>query len=158
MADTQTDADRRFLTRAIELASHCEPSDSAFSVGAIIVAHDGTVLGSGWSRRHDPHEHAEEAALGAVDDVARRHLGNATIYTSLEPCSRRASRPVTCTEHIIQAGIPRIVFAWSEPDTFVDGVGADTLRAAGRDVVQIDDLADAARAPNRHLVGGGGGS
>src|SRR5699024_9715911 len=154
MADTQADRDRRFLSRAVELASRCEPSDSAFSVGAIIVAHDGTVLGSGWSRRHDPHEHAEEATLDAVVDEARHRLVDATIYTSLEPCSRRASRPVTCTEHVIQAGIPRIVFAWSEPDTFVEGAGAQILRSAGREVVQIDDLADAARAPNRHLTGG----
>ncbi|WP_125778414.1 deaminase [Antribacter gilvus] len=148
---SQADVDRAFLQRAVDLAWRCPPSDTAFSVGALIVDRDGTVLAEGWSRRTDPHDHAEEAALAAVADRSR--LRGATIYTSLEPCSARASRPITCTQHILDAGIPRVVYAWSEPDLFVDCVGAETLLAAGCEVVQLEDLAEAAREPNRHLLG-----
>ncbi len=144
--------DRELLEQAIGLAWRCPPSDTAFSVGAMVVADDGTVLGTGWSRRSDPHEHAEEAALADVAEADRGRLAAATIYTSLEPCSARASRPVTCTQHILQEGIPRIVYAWREPNLFVDCVGAETLRAAGREVHELADLADAAREPNSHLV------
>lgn len=144
--------DRKLLEDAIDLAWRCPPSETAFSVGAMIVADDGTVLGTGWSRRSDPHEHAEEAALADVDEADRHRLTAATIYTSLEPCSTRASRPVSCTQHILQAAIPRIVYAWREPDLFVDCVGAETLRAAGREVRELADLADAAREPNVHLL------
>jgi pyrimidine deaminase RibD-like protein len=153
MSDTSESLDRELLEQAIRLAWRCPPSDTAFSVGAMVVAEDGTVLGTGWSRRSDPHEHAEEAALADVAQADRHRLAAATIYTSLEPCSARASRPVTCTQHILRAGIPRIVYAWREPDLFVDCVGAETLRAAGREVVELADLADAAREPNLHLIG-----
>ncbi|MBE1877683.1 dCMP deaminase [Myceligenerans pegani] len=152
-AGTATPADRELLLEAIALAHRCPPSRTAFSVGAIIVADDGTVLGRGWSRRHGLTEHAEEAALADVTGADRPRLRSATIYTSLEPCSKRASREVTCTEHILATGIPRIVFAWSEPELFVEGRGAEILERAGRTVLQIRDLAEAAREPNRHLLG-----
>ncbi|ANY07968.1 deaminase [Pseudonocardia sp. HH130630-07] len=148
-----TAADRVHLRRAIALAACCPPSATAFSVGALVVAGD-TVLAEGYSRRDDPSDHAEEAALAGIDRGDPR-LAGATIYTSLEPCSARASRPVTCTRHILDAGIPRIVFAWREPALFVDGDGAGTLRAAGREVIEVPDLAAAARAVNSHLPGMG---
>ena len=147
---TTSDLDRRLLLRAIERAERCPPSTTAFSVGALITSPDGTVLGEGWSREDDPHQHAEEAALDSLPEDT--DLTNATIYTSLEPCSTRASRPVTCTQHILDAGIPRIVYAWREPSTFVDCVGAETLEAAGRTVIQLVELSDAARTPNAHLL------
>ncbi|GAB3168766.1 hypothetical protein GCM10027059_32220 [Myceligenerans halotolerans] len=150
---TATPADRELLLEAIALAHRCPPSRTAFSVGAIIVADDGDELGRGWSRRHDLTEHAEEAALADVSGADHDRLPTATIYTSLEPCSARASRPVTCTEHILATGIGRIVYAWSEPALFVDGHGAGILRQAGRTVTQIPDLAEAAREPNLHLLG-----
>lgn len=149
-----TPADRELLLEAIALAHRCPPSTTAFSVGAVIVADDGTELGRGWSRRHDLTEHAEEAALADVTGDDRLRLRTATIYTSLEPCSARASRAVTCTEHILATGIGRIVFAWSEPSLFVEGRGAEILERAGRTVVQVPDLADAAREPNLHLLRG----
>lgn len=146
-----SDLDRTLLKRAIALADRCPYSPTAFAVGALIVASDGTTLGEGWSRKSDPHEHAEEAALAAVSEAHTALLPGATTYSSLEPCSTRASRPVTCTQHILNAGIPRIVYAWAEPPIFVDCVGAEVLADAGREVIHIEDLAELARKPNLHL-------
>ncbi len=141
--------DRELLARAVELAWRCTPSDAAFSVGALVVGADRTVLADGWSRRTDPAEHAEEAALATLAAVPP----GTTVYSSLEPCSARASRPRTCTELIIAAGVARVVFAWREPSLFVDCDGAELLRAAGVEVVELPELAGAAREPNRHLLG-----
>ncbi|MFE6645061.1 dCMP deaminase [Nocardioides sp. NPDC057772] len=146
-----TDIDRALLLRAISLADNCPPSTTAFAVGALIAMADGRVLGEGWSRKSDPHVHAEEAALADVADPSL--LAEATIYSSLEPCSTRASRPVSCTQHILIAGIPRIVYAWREPSLFVDCIGDELLRAAGRDVIFVPELTEAAREPNLHLFG-----
>ena len=63
----------------------------------------------------------------------------------MEPCSTRASRPRSCTQLILAAGITRVVFAWREPSIFVDGRGAELLAAAGVEVVEVPELADAAR-------------
>jgi riboflavin-specific deaminase-like protein len=143
--------DRRFLSWAVELSRRCPPSVSAFSVGAVVVAEDGEVLSTGFSREQEEHDHAEEVALrklGYTDPRLRR----ATIYSSLVPCGARASRPVTCVQHILTAGIPRVVFAWREPPVFTAGDGADRLRAAGVEVIELSDLAGRARAVNAHLL------
>ena len=144
------DADRAWLARAVELSRACPPSRAAFSVGAVIVDADGQEIAAGHSRETDPHEHAEEVALARAAGDPR--LAGATIYSSLEPCGARASRPRPCAALILDAGIPRVVFAWREPSVFVDGTGAHTLRAAGRTVVELPALAPAARAVNAHLL------
>jgi len=148
--------DHRFLHWAIELSRLCPPSESAFSVGAVVVAEDGEVLATGFSREQEEHDHAEEVALRKL---AGRKLGfgdprlrRATIYSSLAPCGARASRPVTCVQHIIAAGIPRVVFAWREPRLFTDGRGAEQLRAAGVAVTEVPGLAGPAAAVNAHLL------
>ncbi|HEV2254875.1 MAG TPA: dihydrofolate reductase family protein [Streptosporangiaceae bacterium] len=143
--------DHRFLSWAVELSRLCPSSESAFSVGAVIVAEDGQVLSTGYSREQEDHDHAEEVALrklGFRDPRLRR----ATIYSSLVPCGARASRPLTCVQHILAAGIPRVVFAWREPPIFAAGDGADQLNAAGVDVLELPALAARARAVNAHLT------
>ncbi|MEU0091833.1 dCMP deaminase [Kribbella sp. NPDC006257] len=143
--------DHHWLTRAIDLSRSCPPSDTAFSVGAIILGTEGEVLSTGYSRETGPKDHAEEIAIAklAVEDGA---LAGATIYTSLEPCSKRASRPRTCTELILAAGISRVVLAWREPLIFVDCEGVELLTAAGLDVLELPELAEAARSVNAHVL------
>jgi riboflavin biosynthesis pyrimidine reductase/pyrimidine deaminase RibD-like protein len=142
--------DERFLRWAIELSRLSPPSETAFSVGAVVVAEDGEVLSTGYSREEQDKDHAEEAALRklAPDDP---RLKRATIYSSLVPCGARASRPVTCVQHILNAGIPRVVYAWREPPLFAAGDGAERLRAAGLAVTEVGSLADLARSVNAHL-------
>jgi diaminohydroxyphosphoribosylaminopyrimidine deaminase/5-amino-6-(5-phosphoribosylamino)uracil reductase len=149
------DADSRWLAEAIELSRRCPPSATAFSVGAILVAADGGVIATGFSRERDPHDHAEEIALAkAALPGSLPAAGGATLYSSLEPCAARASRPRSCAELIIAAGLQRVVIAWLEPPVFVQGGGAVRLRAAGITVTEIPGLAPAARAVNAHLLTG----
>ena len=138
---------------AVSLARQCPPSDSAFSVGAVIVDADGVELSRGFSREGgDPMAHAEEAALGKLSPGEPR-LAGATIYSTLEPCSERQSRPLTCTQLIIAAGLRRVVIAWREPALFVaDARGYELLSGAGIAVDELPEFAADAIAPNRHLV------
>ena len=138
---------------AVSLAWQCPPSDTAFSVGAVIVDADGAELSRGFSREGgDPEVHAEEAALGKLSPDDPR-LAGATIYSTLEPCSQRKSRPRTCTELIIAAGLRRVVIAWREPALFVaDCQGYELLSGAGLTVAELPEFAAAAAAPNRHLI------
>jgi diaminohydroxyphosphoribosylaminopyrimidine deaminase/5-amino-6-(5-phosphoribosylamino)uracil reductase len=144
--------DERWMRAAIELAWRCPPSDTAYSVGAVIVAADGAELSRGFSREDDPLVHAEESALRKLPAGDPR-LGGATIYSTLEPCSRRRSRPRSCTQLIIAAGIRRVVIAWREPSLFVaDSKGSELLSRAGIDVDELPGFAEQAAAPNRHLA------
>jgi riboflavin-specific deaminase-like protein len=149
-----TAADRHWLHTACELAALCPPSETAFSVGAVVVAADGTELARGHSREGgDPVVHAEEAALAKIDLTDPR-LAGATVYSSLEPCARRASRPAPCAELILRAGVRRVVTAWREPDTFVAGAdGTGVLQGGGAEVVVLPGFEALAKAPNAHLPG-----
>jgi diaminohydroxyphosphoribosylaminopyrimidine deaminase / 5-amino-6-(5-phosphoribosylamino)uracil reductase len=158
------DADRRWLRAAIELSGRCVPSATAFSVGAVLVAADGSVLTAGYSREVEPADHAEEVALAkiglpapgalAVPGPGGADLAGATLYSSLEPCAARASRPTPCADLIIASGIGRVVIAWREPPIFVPGGGAVRLRKAGLAVEVVPELAAAAKAVNAHLLAG----
>jgi pyrimidine deaminase RibD-like protein len=122
-------------------------------VGAVVVAGDGSVLATGYSREGSPQDHAEEAALAKLEPADPR-LAGATLYSSLEPCRFRASRPRPCAEFIIGAGLRRVVIAWLEPPVFAPGGGAALLRAAGITVVEVTALAAEARAVNAGVPGG----
>ena len=164
--------DLRWMEFAIELAWLCPPAATAYSVGAVIVAADGTELSRGFSRESDPVVHAEESALGKLGSGDPR-LPGAAIYSTLEPCSQRKSRPRSCTELILATrmaapgrssgftgpgrpggniGIGRVVIAWREPALFVaDCQGVELLTRAGIEVTELPELAEPAKAPNRHL-------
>ena len=146
-------ADHHWLALACDLAAECPPSRTAFSVGAVIVAADGTELARGHSREAgDPVVHAEEAALAKLDPADPR-LASATVYSSLEPCAHRASRPKPCARLILDAGVRRVVTAWREPDTFVAGAdGSGLLAGQGVEVVVLEEYAGRAKAPNQHLA------
>jgi len=148
------DTDRRWLRQAIEISCRCPPSPSAYSVGAVIVDSGGEVMATGYSREGDSRDHAEEVALrkAACDPNSRRRLAGATLYSSLEPCSTRASRPDSCTELILRSGIRRVVFAWREPTLFADCQGAKILGSAGIAVIEMPELASEVRAVNAHLL------
>ncbi|MFF1820591.1 dCMP deaminase [Kribbella sp. NPDC058245] len=143
--------DRYWLEQAIELSRSCPPLESAFSVGAIILDASGQTISTGYSRETGLRDHAEEVAINklAADDP---RLPGSTIYSTLEPCSKRSSHPRTCTELIIAAGITRVVMAWREPSIFVDCEGVELLTAAGLEVIEYPDLADAVRQINAHLL------
>jgi diaminohydroxyphosphoribosylaminopyrimidine deaminase / 5-amino-6-(5-phosphoribosylamino)uracil reductase len=150
-----TDADLRWLCEAVELSRLSPPSDGAFSVGAVLVSR-GQAIATGFSRERDPHDHAEEVALAKAAEIAASGapgpgLAEATMYSSLEPCRMRLSRPRSCSELIVAAGIRRVVLAWLEPPLFVPGGGARWLREQGVTVVEVPELAEAARLANAHL-------
>ncbi|MGH3821669.1 MAG: deaminase [Pseudonocardiaceae bacterium] len=146
-----TPADYKWMRLAIALAHQCPPSPGAFSVGAVIVDQRGDEISRGYSRETDSHVHAEESALAKLPGGDPR-LTASTIYSTLEPCSQRKSRPRTCTQLILEAGIPRVVIAWREPSLFVaDCQGYELLADAGVEVVEIPDLAEEAQKSNAHL-------
>jgi diaminohydroxyphosphoribosylaminopyrimidine deaminase / 5-amino-6-(5-phosphoribosylamino)uracil reductase len=147
---SQARDDLRWLREAIELSRQCPPSETAFSVGAVLVSDAGDVIATGYSREADPKDHAEEVALARAGDDPQ--LARATLYSSLEPCLSRASRPRSCAELIVAAGIPRVVIAWLEPPLFASGGGAGRLRSAGVTVDEIPWLAELARSINAHLL------
>jgi diaminohydroxyphosphoribosylaminopyrimidine deaminase/5-amino-6-(5-phosphoribosylamino)uracil reductase len=147
-----TAADRRWLTAAVELSRLCSPTSTNYAVGAIIVDRDGAAIATGHTGETGSRQHAEEVAIGKLAGRAGLDLRGATIYTSLEPCTTRKSRPGTCTDLILAAGLQRVVLALREPLIFADCNGVEALTRRGLEVIEISDLADLVRGVNAHVM------
>lgn len=147
-ADTEAD-DRAMLRQAIEVSRQCVPSPSCYRVGAVIRTLDGAVF-TGYTHETSPTHHAEQEALKKAL-AADADLQGATIYASMEPCSQRASEPLSCSALILKYGLGRVVFAAYEPSKFVCCEGALRLRQGGVDVRVYTDMADEVMQINSHL-------
>ena len=144
------DEDRRYLEMAIEESRKCRPVTTAYSVGAVIVTAAGEIY-RGYTHETAPANHAEEEAL-AKALAAGAILRGASIYSSMEPCSIRKSKPKSCSELILEQGFSRVVYALEEPACFVDCHGRELLTGHGVEVVVLDVLADRVREINAHII------
>lgn len=97
-------------------------------VGSIVVS-GGQIVGRGFT---DPAggAHAEINALRQAGSLAQ----NATLYSTLEPCSHQGRTP-PCTESIIKAGIKKVIIGAKDPNPEVNGGGIELLKKAGLEVV-----------------------
>ena len=79
---------RRWMKAAIREAERALSADEV-PVGAVVVL-DGIVIGKGHNqveRLSDPTAHAEIIAItAACDRLGEKHLSEATLYVTLEPC------------------------------------------------------------------------
>jgi tRNA(Arg) A34 adenosine deaminase TadA len=84
-----TDADRKFMARAIELALRGVEANDGGPFGCVVVK-DGVVIGEGNNRvtsTNDPTAHAEVVAIrNACQSLNNFQLDGCVIYTSCEPC------------------------------------------------------------------------
>lgn len=126
--------DTIYLQRTADLAKSCPPSDTAFAVWAIIITSDGSEF-TWYSRELWEKDHAEEVAIQKAID-AGKNLTGAIIYSSLEPCSERASKPKSCSALIIEHGFKKAIFGALEWTEFVENcTGMEDMKAAGVEVV-----------------------
>jgi len=113
------------MQRALELAANASECTSPNpTVGAVIMSED-EVIAEGVTKP-PPGPHAEAVALKLAGERAR----GATMYVSLEPCAHEGRTPA-CTEAIINSGISEVHYSLADPDPNVNGVGRETLEAAG---------------------------
>ena len=143
----------KWLSMAIDLSRHCPTSDRSFAVGAVVVDADDCLLTTGYSLERGPGWHAEEVALSKAAE-AGLDLRGGTVFSSLEPCSVRLSGKRPCTEHLLRAGIRRVVFALAEPPLFVRCEGRAVLEAGGVEAVHLPEFGPIVRAINAHLFEG----
>ena len=95
------------------------------SVGCVIVAPDGRVVGRGVTAPGG-RPHAEAAALAMAGARAR----GGTAYVTLEPCCHLGRGP-PCAQSLAEAGLARVLVALIDPDPRVAGQGNAVLAAAG---------------------------
>jgi pyrimidine deaminase RibD-like protein len=141
----QTVFDRKFCEIAVAEARKSTAEDDGELhpyVGAVVVR-DGNVLATGYRGETGDGRHAEFCALKKInDDVDNVDLRGCTIYTTLEPCSKRTSPNKTaCATRLINAKAARVVYGTPDKDESVYGhvslLEADIdVRLFPRDLIQ----------------------
>lgn len=106
-----TDADRRFMKMAAELAE--KNIDNGGGPFGAVVVRDGEVIATGVNTvtlSNDPTAHAEVNAIrNACRDLGTFSLSGCTVYSSCEPCPM-------CLSALYWAGVSRIYYGNTQDD------------------------------------------
>ena len=100
-------------------------ADSDVPVGAVVLAPDGAVIGSGYNQRvatADPTAHAEVVAIRqAAETMGYWRLDGCTLVVTLEPCTM-------CAGAVLNARIRRLVYGAADPRAGAAGSLWDVVR------------------------------
>lgn len=129
---TQQQIDETFMRRCLQIARGgqltAKPNPS---VGAVIVAGDGRIIGEGFTSAYGG-PHAEVNAFASVRPEDEPLLGGATVYVSLEPCSHWGHTP-PCCDLIIRKGSDGVSAAAPTPmPRYRDAASSACVRPASR--------------------------
>ena len=127
--EAQSDiVDRKFMQLAVEVAQRSASEDDKARprVGAVVVR-DGQMLATACRGELEAGEHAEytalERKLKESNDVA-----GSTVYTTLEPCTRRGPNKLPCVTHLLDRRVSRVVVGMLDPNQVITGKGILELR------------------------------
>ncbi|KAK0617227.1 cytidine deaminase-like protein [Immersiella caudata] len=149
MASIQPDDHESYMRLALELAQKSPPKPTNYRVGAVLVdLNTNAILATGYTLELSGNTHAEQCCLMKLaqehgvneEDLARVLPSHMALYTTVEPCSKRLSGNLPCTERVRRlAGSLRIVYVGvSEPETFVShNTGKQLLQDSGISVVHV---------------------
>jgi tRNA(adenine34) deaminase len=119
----QPEVHERWMAQALREAGHAA-DEGEVPVGAIIV-HNSMVIGRGYNRTEglgDATAHAEILAIGSASEtIGDWRLEDCTLYVTLEPCPM-------CAGAMVQARIPRLVYATTDPKAGACGTLYDITR------------------------------
>ena len=149
---TDPDLQRRFMKMAVEEARKSKPEDDGVHpmVGAVVVK-DGEVLATAHRGEMGKGDHAEFTAL--EKKLRDRPIAGATVYTTLEPCTRRGPKKVPCVERLIARRVRRVVIGMPDPNRTVYGEGWAKLREANIATADFDpDLKAQVEEMNRDFI------
>lgn len=121
------------FARAQEFVGATSPNPP---VGAVAWDSDGQVLGVSAHERAGT-AHAEAGLLAKLREDGRLNRVH-TLFITLEPCNHTGRTP-PCTQAILNARVPQVIYGCPDPNRDVPGKGAETLKAAG---VLVSDLSE----------------
>lgn len=141
-----------YMRYALSLAQKAPRKSTNFCVGAVLVDEAANeILSTGYTMELPGNTHAEQCCLAKMEKSETRKSGlpetvaaaqKLVLYTTMEPCNKRASGNVPCTETIVKTGGIKVVYVGvREPEKFVgENVGRAKLEEAGIEYVHVPGL------------------
>ena len=127
-----TSQHHQHIREAIEIAKHSEERGNR-PFGALLIAADGSHLGSAGNTQSEDHQVLAHAELNLLQSVTQQFspevLSQATLYTSAEPC------PMCCGA-LFWAGINHLVFGVSSARLHeIQGFNPRSLKTSSREIL-----------------------
>lgn len=140
--DWAIDHSKKFMQIALQEAKKCGETETQYNVGAVLVC-DGKVLETGHTRELPGNTHAEQCALEKFSKTGKSLPVGAELYTTMEPCTFRASGNLPCADRVISTNIKTCFVGVTEPDIFVkDNSSYTKLTEKGIEYVFIPGYED----------------
>ncbi|KAI0553945.1 cytidine deaminase-like protein [Xylaria curta] len=152
MPEIMADDHEGYMRLALSLATKSPPKPTNYRVGAVMVdAATNKVLATGYTLELPGNTHAEQCCIEKLAQkhaVTGTHLADilpdaVTLYTTVEPCSRRLSGNTPCVDRILAIGnrIKTVYVGVQEPNTFVsENSSRRKLENAGIEVHLLSGL------------------
>lgn len=122
------------MKRALELARMCETepgkSEPSPKVGAVAIDASGRFLGEAFRGSRSTGDHAEYCLITELEQRLES-LRGATVFTTLEPCTRRNPPKIPCAERLIEVGVSVVFIGMLDPDPAIRELGWKTIGDAG---------------------------
>ncbi len=142
-----------YMEYALSLAKQAPPKPTNFCVGAVLVDEvTNGILATGYTMELPGNTHAEQCCLAKFEGKALSDdevLKRLVLYTTMEPCNKRASGNAPCTETILKtkfdgkSGIKAVYVGVQEPVKFVgQNTGKAKLEEAGIEYIHVSGLED----------------
>lgn len=141
---------------ALSIAQQASPKPTNFCIGAIVVDEtENHILTTGYTNELPGNTHAEQCALNKLETKIRVSPplwlspdASLVLYTTMEPCNKRSSGLVPCTETILDfnqkpltKGLTKVYYGVREPETFVEAnEGKAKLGAHGIQLQHVPGL------------------
>lgn len=127
MGDVNIQEKRKFMQRALDLATLGMGQVSPNPMVGCVIVKDGKVLGEGWHQKFGG-LHAEPNAVSDVKDEA--DIKGADVYVTLEPCSHFGKTP-PCAELLVKHAPAKVIICNLDPNPLVSGRGISLLEKNG---------------------------
>ena len=145
-----------YLQYAIALARKSPPKPTNFCVGAVLINEvNNQIISTGYTLELPGNTHAEQCCLMKLEreTVSKGELPSdelMVLYTTLEPCNKRASGNAPCVDTILEThcwgagrGIRKVYVGVQEPVKFVGAnEGKERLEEAGVEYIHIPGYAE----------------
>lgn len=122
----------KYMKKCFKLAKKGEGKTSPNPiVGCVVLDKNEKEIATGYHKGYGL-AHAEADALNKLNNNEAK---GGTLIVNLEPCSHWGKTP-PCADLIIKKGIKKLVFAMKDPNSSVDGNGAQKCKNAGIEVIE----------------------
>ena len=129
------------MRRSIDLGKQSRAESPRKPMVGVVIVKDGALLGESFRGDYAEGVHAEAGLIRRLTDLGV-DLSGASVFTTLEPCTRRNHPKIPCARRLIDTDVGAVYIGMYDPNPVIYRAGWKMLRDAG---VKLFDYPDELR-------------